>query len=72
MSRVLARQTEGMRVQLHGGPLDGEHVDVDPADPDPLIAIIADGCSEPGGRSVYAPDREGAWRWERDLPWDAM
>ena len=59
-------------VELCGGPLDGMQVQVDPNDPDPWTAIIADGCSYPGGRSVYAPDSTGRWTWERDIPWEAM
>ncbi|MER7997910.1 hypothetical protein [Streptomyces sp. NPDC095613] len=31
-----------------------------------------DACANPGGRSVYAPDGTGVWRWVRDMPWDAM
>lgn len=57
---------------LHGGPLDGSSAPVDPDDDDPWTAIISDGCTFPGGRSLYAPDGEGVWRWERDLPHDAM
>lgn len=59
-------------VTLHGGPLDGMTAPVDTDDPDPWTAIIADGCAYPGGRSVYAPDENGTWRWVRDIPWDAM
>lgn len=47
------------QVELHGGPLDGMTVDVDVDDPDPWIAILSDGCSLPGGRSLYAPDTTG-------------
>lgn len=61
-----------MRVTLYGGPLDGVSVDVDRDDEDPWIAIIADGCSYLGGRALYAPDAEGCWRHERDLPPEAM
>lgn len=64
--------TGDMMVQLHGGPLDGQTIDTDPTDPDPWIAIISDGCAHPGGRSLYAPDPAGTWRWEQDLPADAM
>lgn len=50
-------------VTLHGGPLDGMTTEVDADDPDPWIAIIAEGC---------APDAAGVWRWTRDIPWHAM
>lgn len=59
-------------VPLHGGPLDGSSAPVDPDDPDPWTAIISDGCAFPGGRSLYAPDGAGVWRWVQDLPADAM
>ncbi|WP_405759490.1 hypothetical protein OG234_13405 [Streptomyces sp. NBC_01420] len=59
-------------VTLHGGPLDGETVAVDPADPEPGIGIIAAGCAYPGGRSWYEPDPAGRWTWRRDIPWAAM
>jgi hypothetical protein len=59
-------------VQLHGGPLDGMTVPVDPDDPDPWTAVIADGCRYPGGRSMYAPAEDGRWVWVRDLPPEAM
>ena len=59
-------------VQLHGGPLDGQTVPVDPTDPEPGIGIIADGCAYPGGRSWYEPDTEGRWTWTRDIPWEQM
>lgn len=59
-------------VQLHGGPLDGQTVAIDPTDPDPWIAIIADGCAHPGGRSLYSPDPAGRWTWREDLPWEAL
>ena len=55
-------------VQLHGGPLDGEHIPVDPQDRDPGVALVADGCSFLGGRSWYEPDETGAWRWTGDTP----
>ena len=55
-------------VQLHGGPLDGETIPVDPADPDPGVALVADGCSYLGGRSWYEPDEAGTWRWTGDTP----
>lgn len=61
-------------VELHSGPLDGQTVpvDLDPTDPDPWTAIINDGCTHPGGRSVYAPDTTGRWVWQNDIPWDAL
>ncbi|MGW6604246.1 hypothetical protein [Streptomyces sp. NPDC055036] len=59
-------------VELHGGALDGEHAPVDTTDPDPWTVIISDGCAHPGGRSLYAPDEAGVWRWVRDIPWEAM
>jgi hypothetical protein len=59
-------------VQLHGGPLDGQTVPVDPTDPEPGIGIIADGCTYPGGRSWYEPDAAGRWTWTHDIPWEAM
>jgi hypothetical protein len=65
------RMTDTIEVQLHGGPLDGDTVPVTPED-DPWTAIISDGCTYPGGRSVYAPDEHGIWRWEKDIPWHAM
>lgn len=55
-------------VQLHGGPLDGEQLLVDPADPDPGAALPATGCAFPGGRSWYEPDAAGTWRWSGDTP----
>lgn len=64
--------TNSIDVQLHGGPLDGSLAPVDPADPDPWTAIISDGCEYPGGRSLYAPDDTGTWRWVRDIPWESM
>lgn len=59
-------------VTLHGGPLDGETVAVDPTDPEPGIGIIAPGCSYPGGRSWYEPDGDLRWTWTGDIPWQAM
>lgn len=59
-------------VQLFGGPLDGVSVEVDPEDDDPWIAIVSDGCTHPGGRSLYAPDAAGRWTWQRDLRWDEL
>ncbi|WP_457512259.1 hypothetical protein [Streptomyces sp. TE33382] len=68
-------------VELYGGPLDGwvvpvdtgdpdpwtRVVPVDTGDPDPWTAIISDYGEHPGGRSLYAPDTRGRWRWVRDL-----
>ncbi|MCX4970945.1 hypothetical protein OHA98_40705 [Streptomyces sp. NBC_00654] len=54
-------------VELYGGPLDGWVVPVDTGDPDPWTAIISDYGEHPGGRSLYAPDTTGRWRWVRDL-----
>ncbi|MFE8941903.1 hypothetical protein ACFYNX_31055 [Streptomyces sp. NPDC007872] len=34
---------------------------------DPWIAIISNHGRYPGGRSLYRPDADGVWRWERDL-----
>lgn len=58
-------------VELHGGPLDGWTVPVT-LDDEPWTAIISDHGRYPGGRSVYAPDDSGTWRWREDLPWEAM
>nr|WP_043497035.1 hypothetical protein [Streptomyces viridosporus] len=55
-------------VTLNGGPLDGERIPVDPDDPDPGVAMVADGCAYPGGRSWYAPDGAGRWVWTGDTP----
>ncbi|MFJ4837161.1 hypothetical protein [Streptomyces sp. NPDC088746] len=65
-SEVLARL---VTVTLFGGPLDGETVAVDLADPEPGIGIIAAGCSYPGGRSWYEPGADGRWAWKHDIPW---
>lgn len=59
-------QTED--VTLYGGPCDGETVAVDPTDPDPGVALPADGCAFLGGRSWYAPGEDGRWRWTGDTP----
>lgn len=61
-----------MDVELHGGPLDGWRVPVDPADPDPWTAIVSDHGEHPGGRSLYAPDHAGRWVWVRDLRPDEL
>lgn len=60
------------QVQLYGGPLDGEILTVDPDDPDPWIAIITPRCAHPGGRALYAPDADGCWRHQADLPPEAL
>lgn len=54
-------------VPVHGGPLDGEEQLIDPADPDPSVALAA-ACSYPGGRSWYESSPDGAWRWTGDTP----
>ncbi|MFB6888750.1 hypothetical protein ACFCX4_05460 [Kitasatospora sp. NPDC056327] len=36
-------------------------MDVDPADPDPWIAVVADGCHFPGGRSLCVPVPGPRW-----------
>lgn len=59
---------EWVTVPLHGGPLDGEEIPVDPGDPEPGVAMVADGCAYPGGRSWYAPDETGRWTWRGDTP----
>lgn len=64
--------SDTVHVQLHGGPLDGTTAPVDPGDPDPWTAIISDYGTYPGGRSLYAPDTTGTWRWVRDLPPEAL
>ncbi|MFJ1801583.1 hypothetical protein ACIQWZ_26355 [Streptomyces sp. NPDC098077] len=55
-------------VELHGGPLDGQTVRVTVTDDDPWTAIPNDGCTYPGGRSLYAPDTTGHWVWQDDQP----
>ncbi|MFJ6616691.1 hypothetical protein ACIQOW_03780 [Kitasatospora sp. NPDC091335] len=55
-------------VELHGGPLDGEHAVVDLDDPDPGTALPSPRGLYPGGRSWYAPDPAGVWRWMHDSP----
>jgi hypothetical protein len=59
---------EQVWVELHGGPLDGERIPVDPADPDPGVAMVATGCAYLGGRSWYGPDEGGRWVWQGDSP----
>ncbi|MFF7365398.1 hypothetical protein [Streptomyces sp. NPDC008125] len=63
---------ETTEVELHGGPLDGQRVPVLLEDDDPWIAVISDHGTYPGGRSLYAPDPEGVWRWVRDLRHDEL
>ncbi|MGW2841809.1 hypothetical protein ACWCWD_28990 [Streptomyces sp. NPDC001493] len=53
-------------VELHGGPLDGQKVPVLLDDDDPWTAILSDHGTYPGGRSLYAPDPAGVWRWLKD------
>jgi len=55
-------------VQLHGDPLHGGTIPVDLGDPDPGVALVADGCSYLGGRSWYEPDATGTWCWSGDTP----
>ena len=45
-----------VEVELHGGPLDGARVPVDAGDPDP------------GVPRWYAPDTDGSWEWQFDMP----
>ncbi|MFD0405637.1 hypothetical protein [Kitasatospora sp. NPDC127116] len=53
-------------VELHGGPLDGYRTVVDPDDPRPWHRLPP--ADRPGGRSWYAPDEHGVWRWGGDTP----
>ncbi|MGW1980783.1 hypothetical protein [Streptomyces sp. NPDC001889] len=54
-------------VTLHGGPLDGTRIGVDPADPDPGVALVCDhGMYGEGGRSWYTPGPDGRWVWSGD------
>ncbi|GGP00247.1 hypothetical protein GCM10012280_68580 [Wenjunlia tyrosinilytica] len=55
-----------MEVELHGGPLDGEVIPVDPLDQGPGVATVAQGCAVLGGRSWYGPDANGRWVWLGD------
>ncbi|MFD5566230.1 hypothetical protein [Kitasatospora griseola] len=59
---------EWVQVELHGGPMDGEHTYVLAGDPDPGTALISPRCAYPGGRSVYEPDTAGRWTWRGDTP----
>lgn len=54
-------------VELHGGPLDGQTIGVDPTDDEPGVAMISPRSAYgPGGRSWYEPDTAGVWRWTGD------
>ncbi|MEU5970515.1 hypothetical protein [Streptomyces globisporus] len=59
-------------VQLVGGPLDGQLLDVTGFGPDDrtegVLLISAQSAYGPGGRSDYVPDDEetGRWRWNGD------
>ncbi len=67
--------TEYRTVELVGGPLDGETlplpVDAEPNHPHGVgVALIAEWCAYPGGRSIYDP-RPGdpdRLHWEGDVP----
>ncbi len=69
--RDMSDDTITIKVELHGGPLDGRTVPVSLTDEDPWIALPNDGCAYPGGRSLYAPDTAGRWVWQDDQPADA-
>jgi hypothetical protein len=61
------------RVELTGGPLDGDVLDLSaltPAERGEGVALPAPGATDPGGRSLYGPDPHNAarWRYEGDLP----
>jgi hypothetical protein len=56
---------------LHGGPLDGEQLDVSALTDDEAalgVALPATGGTYPGGRSLYSPRDDGMWRWDGDTP----
>ncbi|WP_129843444.1 hypothetical protein [Streptomyces sp. RFCAC02] len=60
-------------VQLYGGPLDGELLDVSALSADEIaigVALPSDRGTYPGGRSLYEPDprADGVWRWSGDIP----
>lgn len=58
-------------VELHGGPCDGEELDISLLSDDEAalgVALPAPGCTHPGGRSLYSPRDDGTWRWEGDVP----
>ncbi|MFK0132359.1 hypothetical protein ACIQRZ_18640 [Streptomyces rubiginosohelvolus] len=57
-------------VQLVGGPLDGQLLDVTGFTPDEQaegeLLISPHSAYGPGGRSDYIPDGESRWRWNGD------
>ncbi|RKN45621.1 hypothetical protein [Streptomyces hoynatensis] len=60
-------------VQLYGGPLDGEVLDLSALSREEAktgVALPAERCAYPGGRALYTPDPEleGVWRWSGDIP----
>jgi hypothetical protein len=55
-------------VELHGGPMDGEQAWCRTDGDDPGTALISERGTYLGGRSWYAPDADGIWRWEGDSP----
>lgn len=58
-------------VELHGGPCDGEELDISLIPDDEIsggVALPSPGCRYPGGRSFYSPDVNGTWRWDGDVP----
>jgi hypothetical protein len=60
---------EWVDVGLHGGPLDGQTITVDPADPEPGAAMMPPHSAYgPGGRSWCEPDEAGIWHWSGDSP----
>ncbi|MCD9900997.1 hypothetical protein LUR56_15300 [Streptomyces sp. MT29] len=66
----MSDNTISITVELHGGPLDGQTTTVTLTDQDPWIALPNDGCTFPGGSSIYAPDTHGRWVWQDDQPAD--
>ncbi len=52
----MSDNTISTTAELHGGPLDGQTTN--------------DGCTFPGGSSIYAPDTHGRWVWQDDQPSD--
>ncbi|WP_062215705.1 hypothetical protein [Streptomyces sp. NBRC 109706] len=58
-------------VILHGGPCDGETLDLSAVPEEERaggVALPSAGCAYPGGRSLYEPDAAGRWQWLRDVP----
>ncbi|WP_097977627.1 hypothetical protein [Streptomyces sp. gb14] len=57
-------------VQLVGGPLDGQLLDVTGFTPDEraedALLISPHSAYGPGGRSDYSPDGESRWHWNGD------